>query len=106
MANQKQPTKGTRHMELKQFAIQQWVEKDLIYLRRISTTDNYADAMTKQLGRTKFTNHFDYIMGRLRPAYAHFENVNENEKDINLIRIRYAYGGVSVHQTDPVRMGD
>jgi hypothetical protein len=32
MANQKQHIKSTCHMELKQFAIQQWVEKDLIYL--------------------------------------------------------------------------
>ena len=57
-------------MELKQFAIQQWVEKDLVYLRRITTQDNYADALTKQLGRTKHHLHFDYIMGYLRPSYA------------------------------------
>ena len=30
MANQQQPTKGTRHMQLKYFAIQEWVEADLI----------------------------------------------------------------------------
>ena len=70
MANQGQPTRNTRHMELKQFAIQQWVEKDLIVLKRITTQENYADAMTKVLGRTKFHQHFDYIMGRIRPIYA------------------------------------
>ena len=75
MANQQQPTRGTRHMELKQFAIQQWVENDIIYLKRITTEDNYADAMTKQLGRTKHYTHFDYIMGCLRPSYAEHREI-------------------------------
>jgi hypothetical protein len=60
-----QPTKSTRHMELKQFATQQWVERDLLYLKQISTYHNYADALTKPLGRTKHYKHFDYIMGCL-----------------------------------------
>ena len=90
MANQSQPTRNTRHMELKHFTIQQWVERDLLYLRRINTMHNYADAITKVLGRTKFHSHFDYILGRLRPAYA-----------VNMLHptgkaIRTAYGGVSV----------
>jgi hypothetical protein len=70
MANQGQPTRNTWHMELKYFSIQQWVECDLVYLKRISTDANYADAMTKILGRTKFYEHYDYIMGRIRPTYA------------------------------------
>ena len=70
MANQQQPTKRTRHIDIKQFVIQEWVERDLIFLRRITTTDNYADAFTKTLGRTLHYRHFDYIMGRIRPAYA------------------------------------
>ena len=70
MANQGQPTRNTRHMELKNFAIQQWVERDLLLLKRIHTSHNYADAMTKVLGRVKFNKHFDYIMGKVRPSYA------------------------------------
>ena len=70
MANQGQPTRNTRHMELKNFAIQQWVERDLLVLRRITSQNNHADAMTKVLGRTKFHQHFDYIMGRIKPVYA------------------------------------
>ena len=70
MANQGQPTRNTRHMELKSFAIQQWVERDLLYLKRIKSEFNYADAMTKVLGRTKFHQHFNYIMGKTRPTYA------------------------------------
>jgi hypothetical protein len=30
MANQQQPTKGTRHMNIKHFVLQDWVEHDLI----------------------------------------------------------------------------
>ena len=44
MANAQQPTKGTRHMDLKYFSLQEWVERDLLVLRRINTADNYADA--------------------------------------------------------------
>ena len=70
MANQGQPTRNTRHMELKNFAIQQWVEQDILYMKRIKSGDNCLDGLTKILGRTKFYDHFDYIMGKKRPAYA------------------------------------
>ena len=72
MANQQQPTKRTRHIDIKHFVIQDWVERDLLFLRRITTTDNYADALTKNLGRTLHHKHFDYLMGRIRPSYADF----------------------------------
>ena len=78
-------------MELKYFTIQQWVESDLLYLRRISSEHNYADAMTKVLGRTKFHHHLDYILGRLQPTYADFSMINPTEN-----QIRNAHGGVSV----------
>ena len=90
MANQQQPTKGTRHMELKQFAIQQWVERDLILMRRITTEDNYADAMTKPLGRTKHYRHFDYIMGCLRPTFADHSDIDTGSTYVSRM------GGVSV----------
>ena len=73
MANQSQPTRNTRHMELKHFTIQQWVERDILYLKRISSEHNYADAMTKVMGRNKFYQHFDYIMGRIKPTYAELD---------------------------------
>jgi hypothetical protein len=69
MANQQQPTKRTRHMEIKHFVLQEWVAKDLIRLKRISTTDNYADVMTKATGRTLFYRHTNYILGKIIPAY-------------------------------------
>ena len=69
MANSGQPTKRTRHMNTKYFALQHWVDIDLITLQRISTSDNEGDAMTKNLGRTLFYRHIDYIMGKVIPEY-------------------------------------
>ena len=69
MANQQQPTKRTRHMDIKHFVIQQWVEQDLIRLKRINTTDNYSDVLTKATGRTIFYRHMNYILGKIVPQY-------------------------------------
>ena len=71
MANAQKPTKRTRHMDIKTFGIQDWVQRDLLSLQRINTADNYADAMTKALGRTLFYRHVNYIMGKIVPTYAY-----------------------------------
>ena len=71
MANAQKPTKRTRHMDIKAFGIQDWVQRDLLSLQRINTADNYADAMTKALGRTLFYRHVNYIMGKIVPTYAY-----------------------------------
>ena len=72
MANAQQPTKRTKHMDIKKFGLIDWVERDLLILRRISTSDNYADAMTKALGTNLFYRHFDYILGKHIPKYCTF----------------------------------
>lgn len=69
MANARQPTRRTRHMEIKHFAIQDWVEEDLIVLEQIASENNSADSMTKPLARTLFYRHNDVIMGRVPPEY-------------------------------------
>jgi deoxyuridine 5'-triphosphate nucleotidohydrolase len=69
MANAQQPTKRTRHMDIKHFVIQDWVLLDLIRLERISTGDNYADVMTKATGRTIFYRHMNFILGKIPPKY-------------------------------------
>ena len=70
MANAGQPTKRTRHMDTKFFAIQDWVENDLLVLARINIHDNESDTMTKHVGRTLFYRHQDYLMGKIIPEYA------------------------------------
>jgi deoxyuridine 5'-triphosphate nucleotidohydrolase len=40
MANAQQPTKRTRHIDIKHFALLDWVEQDLLQLHQIGTHDN------------------------------------------------------------------
>ena len=70
MAQAKRPTKRTKHINICHFALQQWVEKDLIDFKRISTSDNSTDAMTKETPRTLFYCHMNNIMGQIIPLYA------------------------------------
>ena len=70
MTNAQQPTRRTRHVELKQFAVLQWVKDEQIIFGDIGTAYNISDSLTKQTGRTKFHQHHDLLMGRLRPTYA------------------------------------
>ena len=74
MANAGKPTRRARHLDLKHFAIQDWIEKDLLYLKWISTTNNCSDSLTKALGRILQYKHMDYIMGRVRPKYSHMRD--------------------------------
>ena len=69
MANEGQPTKPTCHMDTKNAAIQHWVTTDLLFLKRISTNDNESDVMTKNLGRTLFYRHINYLMEKVIPEY-------------------------------------
>ena len=50
MANVSQPTRRTRHLDIKHFALLGWVATDQILLCTISTHDNPAESLTKSLG--------------------------------------------------------
>jgi hypothetical protein len=69
MANAQQPTCRTRHMDIKHFALLDWVERDLLILEAVSTHENAVDAMTKALPRQVFYHHLDTYMGRQIPNY-------------------------------------
>eukprot|EP00804_Cyclotella_cryptica_P028571 CCRYP_015826-RB/>CCRYP_015826-RB protein AED:0.60 eAED:0.35 QI:0/-1/0/1/-1/0/1/0/168 len=70
MANAQKPTTRTRHMDIRYFALAEWVEHDIMMLERIHTSINLADHMTKILDRTLFYRHVDYIMGHVPPVYS------------------------------------
>ncbi len=57
---------------IKQFALIDWVEQDLMVLAEIKSPENCSDALTKALARILFYRHNDTIMGRRIPA--HLEN--------------------------------
>ena len=69
MANAQMPTRRTRHMEIKYFSLQDWIEEDLLLLHAIESSKNIADMFTKQLGRNLFHKHNDTVMGRRYPTY-------------------------------------
>ena len=71
MANAGRPTKRTKHVDTRYFALQSWVEEDLLLLKSIPTSDNSSDAMTKNTPRILFNRHNDFILGRTVPTYVH-----------------------------------
>jgi len=70
MANAGKPTSRSRHIDIKYYAIQEWIERDLIILQRIDTALNMADHYTKPLPRILFHRHNDFNMGRVPPTYS------------------------------------
>ena len=80
MANAGRPTKRTKHVDTRYFALQSWVEQDLILLKSIPTKDNSSDALTKNTPRILFNRHMDYILGRRIPEYATFcQNIKHSD---------------------------
>ena len=69
MANSQRPTCRTRHMEIRHFALIDWVETDQIILSHISTHDNPADELTKALGPQLFSRHCATLLGKRKPPY-------------------------------------
>jgi hypothetical protein len=57
-------------MDIRFFALSDWVERDLIILEQIHTSINESDHFTKTLERTLFYRHVDYIMGHIPPMYS------------------------------------
>ena len=69
MTNAQQPTRRTRHMDIKAVSLLEWVEEDLIILESVDTTHNIADGFTKPLGKNLFHKHNHIIMGEQFPSY-------------------------------------
>ena len=70
MGNAQKPTTRTRHIDIKYFALCEWVERDLILLDRIDTSINLVDHLTKILSRILFHRHADYLLGHISPKYS------------------------------------
>ena len=64
VANAKQPTCRTRHMDTKTFALQDWTKEEKPALNKVNTKDNAADHFTKALGQIKFFKQTDTLMGQ------------------------------------------
>jgi hypothetical protein len=54
MGNAQKPTPCTRHIDIKYVAICEWIERDLMHMKRIDSTINMSDHFTKGLSRALF----------------------------------------------------
>jgi len=70
MGNAHKPTPRTRHIDIKYFALCDWIERDLLHLERIDTSINPSDHLTKPLSRILFHRHADFLLGHVPPAYS------------------------------------
>jgi hypothetical protein len=70
MGNNVRPTDRTRHMDIKWFALQEWIHLDKeIILIHISGELNAADALSKPLAWVKHHRHMSRAMGLTGPVY-------------------------------------
>ena len=74
MTDARKPTKRTRHVDIRHFAVLDWVEQDLLQITKIPTAENSADTLTKSLGRVLFHRHTDRLLGCHVPTYSSFHN--------------------------------
>ena len=63
------PTRQTRHVEKKYFAILHWVQTDQLCIAKIDTSRNCSDVLTKNTGRLLFYRHNVTLMGKRKPKY-------------------------------------
>jgi hypothetical protein len=70
MGNAQKPTAHTCHIDIKYFALCEWVEHDLIRLKWIDTSINIANHLTKPLSRILFDQHTDFLLGHIPPKYS------------------------------------
>lgn len=76
MGNNIRPTDRTRHMDIKWFALQEWIhiDKDIILIH-LSGELNSSDALSKALAWVKHYRHMSRAMGATGPVY-----MNDNMK--------------------------
>ena len=70
-SNAQQPTRRTRHIDMRDFVIMQWTEEEKIIYKDVASAYNPSDSISKPTGRTKFYQQNDIIMGRHHPQYIH-----------------------------------
>jgi hypothetical protein len=69
MVDAQAPTRRTRHVDIRYFALLQWSDTGQVKAKSIPTASNISDSMTKPTGRIKFHQHADLFMGRTPPQY-------------------------------------
>eukprot|EP00546_Thalassionema_frauenfeldii_P000939 CAMPEP_0178939016 /NCGR_PEP_ID=MMETSP0786-20121207/26651_1 /TAXON_ID=186022 /ORGANISM="Thalassionema frauenfeldii, Strain CCMP 1798" /LENGTH=189 /DNA_ID=CAMNT_0020617797 /DNA_START=1755 /DNA_END=2321 /DNA_ORIENTATION=- len=63
------PTRRTRHIDLKEMLILQWVEEEQLTFTNVKSCYNTSDSLGKPNPPTLFYEHNDIIMGCRKPQY-------------------------------------
>jgi hypothetical protein len=91
MGNNVRPTDRTRHMDIKWFALQEWIhiDKDIILIH-IPGEINASDALSKALAWIKHHRHMTRAMGATGPVYLNpsITLVHVQTKTIKALHIR------------------
>ena len=72
MTSTQQPTKRTRHIDIKNFVLQDWCETYIITMKRINNKNNSSDILIKATPRTIFYRYMEYILGKVIPEYVKY----------------------------------
>ena len=64
-----QPTRNSRHIDIRHYVVLDWVERDLVTFTDVPSNLNAADNLTKQTARILFHRHNDILTGRHPPFY-------------------------------------
>jgi hypothetical protein len=70
MGNAQKPTAHMLHIDIEYFALCEWVERNLIHLKRIDTSINITDHLTKPLSKILFHRHTNYLLGHIPSNYS------------------------------------
>eukprot|EP00934_Nitzschia_sp_Nitz4_P003448 Nitzschia sp. Nitz4//scaffold38_size140716//77320//77802//NITZ4_003147-RA/size140716-exonerate_protein2genome-gene-0.105-mRNA-1//-1//CDS//3329550078//3438//frame0 len=81
LSNAQQPTKHTRHVDMKHFVILDWTQEDKIIYKPTPTQYNISDSISKPNDRTKHHEHNDLILGHHPPPYAPMVIATTTQKD-------------------------
>ena len=69
LANHRKPSGRTRHLDIKLYAIQDWVQQGKVIVKRVCSALNPSDALTKILGQVLHNRHCDEFMGNNGPRF-------------------------------------
>jgi hypothetical protein len=64
VADSTAPTRQMRHIAIRDFALQDCTERNLISVTACASNANVSDMFTKQVGKIVFARHHDHISGR------------------------------------------
>ena len=98
LSNSQQPTRRTRHVEMKHFVILQLTDDKFVNFIDTKTDENYSDSLSKPIARTKFYEHTDIFMGQQRPAY--IDSITRSHSHSHKGTVHFL--SLSTYRTNPI----